>query len=291
MRAIKYSLIIVFAVFLTTELALSQISFPPDNIVRGWQKTGEERYFSKETLFNYINGGAEIFLEFGFRNLTIQAYKKGKNELSLNVYQMENADAALGIYLNRCGKETALPKIQARNSYHPYQLTLVKGRYFIQIDNFSGDRKNRPVMEKMARFLTGQIKIKEEPRVLSILPVENMIPGSEMIIRGPYALQSVYTFGKGDILQLEGNIFAAAADYNNGWGYVFTRLFISYPSAQKAQQAFINLRSNLDSYLKIISQQTDAFYFVDFRQKYGRIALSKNIMEIEVNHKHLPGEK
>lgn len=266
----------------------AQISFPQDNFVKGWEITGQKRSFSKGTLFNYINGGAEIFLEFGFEQLHIQSYTNGKDRLTLNIYQMENADAALGIYLNRCGKETPLKEIQARNSFDTYQLTMLKGAYFIQIDNFSGNIENKPAINKMANFLTRQIKNTEKAQTLRLLPREDRIAGSEMILRGPYALQSVYTFGKGDILQLSGKIFAATADYKNQQTGIFSRLIVAYPDPDFAQKVYQNLIENLDSYLSIIDRQDGLFSFIDYKKKYGQVRINKNIMEILFNLSQKP---
>ena len=41
-----------------------------------------------------INGGAELFLELGFEQLTIQKYKDGAQELGVEAYRMTDATAS-----------------------------------------------------------------------------------------------------------------------------------------------------------------------------------------------------
>ncbi|MCX6561922.1 MAG: hypothetical protein NTZ26_15615, partial [Candidatus Aminicenantes bacterium] len=91
--------------------------------------------FTGQDLFNQIDGGAELFLEFGFARMRLQAFARGKSELTLNAYEMESAASALGIYLMKMGKETPFAEVAARNSSEEVQLTVVKGRFFVQVDN------------------------------------------------------------------------------------------------------------------------------------------------------------
>lgn len=290
MKNRKKYLAIIFILLFIAELSSAQINLPQDNFVDGWIKSGKERHFSKETLFNYINGGAELFLEFGFKNLSGQSYKKGDAEINLEIYQMENTDAALGIYLKKCGKETPDKEINARNSFDRYQLTIVKGCRFIQINNFSGREENKSPMLSLAAVILAQITDGKFSNLLNILPRENLVSGSELILRGPYALQPVYTFGKGDILQLKGKVFAVAGDYKDADGNIFTRLIIPYENRESAKKAWKNLLANLDSYLKIIDQQKNKFSFIDYKKKYVIAEIRSNVMEIKINLTHIPGK-
>ncbi len=39
---------------------------PPDGAAPGWTRAGTQRVYGPGELYNYIDGGAELFLEFGF---------------------------------------------------------------------------------------------------------------------------------------------------------------------------------------------------------------------------------
>jgi hypothetical protein len=69
-----------------------------------------ERTKSSEDLFNHIDGGAELYLEFGFERLRIQAYTYGKAEISLEVYEMTGPASALGVISSRRGGNRIGPK-------------------------------------------------------------------------------------------------------------------------------------------------------------------------------------
>ena len=143
---------------------------PEPGFAPGWAKAGPLRTFRGQDLFNQIDGGAELFLEFGFSKLRLQAYARGKAELTLNAYEMESAASALGIYLMKMGRETPFPEIAARNSSEEAQMTIVKGKYFVQVDNLGDVRATRAEAIALANaFLAGQKRDTAQP-FLDMLP-------------------------------------------------------------------------------------------------------------------------
>ena len=65
------------------QTAKNESAIPPATFAPGWAAAGALRTFSGQDLFNQIDGGAELFLEFGFANLRLQAYARDKSELTL----------------------------------------------------------------------------------------------------------------------------------------------------------------------------------------------------------------
>lgn len=258
-------------------------TLPGDRFYAGWRKSAPARFFKKADLFNHINGAAELFLEFGFEELGVQRYKNDQDEITLELYRMENATAALGIYLLKCGKETPEPGIPARNSGDPYQITIVKGNSFIQVNNPSGKKELLPVMTALSVSVLKEISPGEPVVLLKLLPSRDLLPGTQVILRGPYALQKLYFFGEGDILELKGRIFAIAGDYNQAEDDSYTLILIPYPDRAAAASAYRNLMTDLDSYINIIERKETAFTFKDFQNKYGTVKIGGSLMRIKVN--------
>jgi hypothetical protein len=144
-------------------------------------------------------------------------------------------------------------------------------------------------MTGLARTILEKIPGDSEPsRLFDLLPKEGRLMGSERLFCGPLALQPLYTFGEGDLLTLEGKIFGVLANYRSGTAAIFTRLVIAYPDQKQALEAYQNLRSNLDPYLKITSAESGAFKFIDYRKKYGVVRLKDSLLEILINLDSLP---
>lgn len=261
----------------------SQTATLPVHLISGWERAGSPAEYQKGQLFNYIDGGAEIFLEFGFDRLLVQEYRKRNSELVLELYQMESPESALGIYLLKCGTETPVEGIPARNSGDPTQFTILKGSAFIHINNPEGGTSFLPVMSDLARRLLESIPEVPAAPLLEALPEKDRVPGSERLVRGPYALQPIYTLGEGDILDLRGEVFAVAADYRDQEREPSTRLIVPYPDDQRAEAAFRNLLANLDPYLKVIEKRDQEFIFTDFRGRIGKVVKTGARLELRLN--------
>jgi hypothetical protein len=255
-------------------------AIPEPGFAPGWTKAGPLRTFTGQDLFNQIDGGAELFLEFGFVKLRLQAYARGKAELTLNAYEMESAASALGIYLMKMGRETPFPEIGARNSCEEIQLTILKGRYFIQVDNLGEVPAWTTEAVALANAFLAGVARESGPTPLDALPVEGKVSGSERLIRGPYGLQPYFTFGEGDTLSLGGRIYGALAAYRMPGGASFTRLVVPYPDPEASAAALAYLKANLDPYIKVTADRPDGFDFVDFQAKKGAVVRSGAVLDI-----------
>jgi hypothetical protein len=261
----------------------SQTAAVPDHLISGWAKAGPLAVFRGGNLFDYIDGGAEIFLEFGFDRLLVQDYRKEDAEIGLELFQMESPESALGIYLMKCGAETPIDGVPARNSGDKTQFTILKAATFVHINSPDGRESLLPMMVDLARGVLESIPRGEPVILLDELPPENRIAGSERLVRGPYALQSIFTFGEGDVFGLQGKIFAVAADYRDQEGEPSTRLIIPYPDERQAAAALRNLIDKLDPYLKIIEKRDEGIVFKDYRQKIGTVESHGRKLEVRLN--------
>jgi len=269
---------------LAAGLAGAQEFVPPaDGFEPGWVKAEAARVFQRGELFNYIDGGAELFLEFGFDRLVVQTYIKAELELTLEVYRLDSPESALGLYLMKSGQETPVRGLDVRHTGDRFQLTILRGRLFIHINNADGLPDAVPAMTALARkALAG---LPEGPRVslLDSLPKKNSIPGTERIFRGPYGLQAFFTFGPGDILQQNRMVFGLAADYRSEEGDTYTRLLLRYPNIPAARAALDHLQANLDPYLKVEDGDAQGFVFRDFKDQFGSVELKTDWIEILVD--------
>jgi hypothetical protein len=262
--------LLFFAFSFLAAVPLSALDFPGDNFYPGWHRSGPCAKYEPAGLYNVIDGGAELFLEMGFVELRIQKYEGAGAEIAVEAYRMDGAAAALGIYLLKCSKETPLPGIADRHSGDRFQIALLKNNYFVFINNFGGRGDLLPVMTVLTKQIAASIPSGAPVREFDILPAENQVPGTALLLRGPYSLQSVYTLGTGDILLLGGKIFAAAAGYREASGQSYAMIAVPYADAALARAAFSNLSRNLDHYIQVLGAGADFFNFKDFQNLFGR---------------------
>jgi len=280
----------IFKIFFTTCILFSQSEaaedfLPDSNFADGWKVSSKVINYTSSNLYGYINGGAELFLEFGFDSLIILNYQKGEEELSLEIYKMKTALAAYGVYLMKCGKEESSEEIAARHTVNRFQYLLLRNKYFVQVNNFSGSEDNLKAMTLLSQKFIKGIEAAKEPEIFNWLPQENRIAGSELIIRGQYGLQSIYTFGPQDILGLNGQHFALLADYKTEADGKYTRLRIGYPDAQTAAKVFADIKQNLDPLLKQVKSVESLLVFQDYKNEFGVIEKRDNFLDIKIHLK------
>lgn len=276
---------VFFGLILTLSLICAAAT-PPSFIPNGWEQSGEIRTFSSDNLYGYIDGGAELFLEFGFKDLNVYNLKQGKETMSADLYHMESAEAAMGIYLAKCSPETPVKGVKARNSGDTYQLGLVAGEYFLFINNFNGNKANLPAMVELAnRFAAGHPSV--PVTLLDDLPAHS-VPGSVRLARGQYGLQPVYTLGDGDILSLNHRYFAVIVDVDSPDLGTYTRICVDYGAPERASAAFDSLQNNLDPYLNILQQKNHYLVFQDYNKAFGTVKVTDARMVIQVHLKNNP---
>ena len=259
---------------------------PPSGFLGAWERDGEGKEFPGSNLYVHIDGGAEIFLELGFETLSVQRYAHEKNGIALEIYQMTDHAAALGIYLMKCGTETPDPGFSERHTSGPYQVLFVKGKSYVKINNTEGTRAASDALLEFARYAEERIPGEVtggDP--FAALPGEGRIAGTERVIRGRFTLELIYTLGKGDVLLLkEKNVTAITADYTDEKGLEpYTLILAKYKSEGEAKEAFNNLSGNLDPYIEKTSSTGTALAFKGYSGKFGRVEVKGPRIEIKVN--------
>jgi hypothetical protein len=254
----------------------------PADGVEGWKKVDNPRVFTRADLYGYIDGGAELFLELGFEQLTLQKYRNGTNELAVEIYRMTDAAAATGTYLMKRGRETPHPGFAARHTINRHQLMFVRERYYVTINNLSGADQVQAALAAFGTAVLRKMPADLVPAELKALPRAGLVVGSERLVRGPFGLQALYTLGDGDILLMGGKVVGVAADYREG-GTTTTVLRVTYPDAPSARTAFAHLHRNLDTYLKPVTTTATTLVFKDYENKFGVVTVAGPTVDVRLH--------
>lgn len=253
---------------------------PPSGFAGGWTRNGQAKIFPASALYNHIDGGAEIFLELGFEEATVQRYARAGDEVVVECYRMRDAEAALAIYLDKCGAETPSPAFAERHTAGRYQLLLVRDRFFVIVNNPPGTSAVAPALVEFARAIAARLPRGAEVRAFDVLPREGLVPGSERLIRGPVGLQEIATLGEGDILRLGGTLTAAAARYTGGATGDRTLVVVVYPSEAEAAAAFRHLVDHLDPEIRPLTASDRRLVFASYDGTFGVAARTGARLEL-----------
>jgi hypothetical protein len=99
MKSIKFFAGVAL-ILLATSLAWSNPEFfPADGFASGWKGGPIKKYLSRDQLFTYLDGGAEVYLDYRFEKLEVKEYSgSDKAALTVEVYAFENPQDAYGIF-------------------------------------------------------------------------------------------------------------------------------------------------------------------------------------------------
>jgi hypothetical protein len=146
--------VIIFFLACTAMTAGAQASLSSADVAElpGIEMT-KTRIFTAESLYGYIDGGAELYLEYGFDTLVVTELVSGGKDIKVEFYRMKDADAAFGIFSVsrfRCNGGSRLTDHICRSAY---QLQFCKGCYYVSIINDTGTEAEQKTANEIASLL------------------------------------------------------------------------------------------------------------------------------------------
>lgn len=96
------------------------------------------KIYSKNSLWGYINGGADLYLEYGFENLYLQHIRLHNRNYKIEFYEMTDPNAAFGIYSVSTHHGRNIDSLPLTNCVMPYQIQVIWDKYYISIINEKG---------------------------------------------------------------------------------------------------------------------------------------------------------
>ena len=225
-----------------------------------WAPSEKAATYADKQLYDYINGGAEIYYEYGFTAVVTQEFFYEDQSLVVEIYQMSDAAAAFGIYsINRDSAKPA-PPIGDDATLFDYHLTFWQDKYYVVIMGYSSDEKTREILKKFAEVVSKKISTHAQmPSLISRLPGENRVPRSERWVEGILSMNGQYYFGLENVWQVDGNLVkAGVADYS-AENYKATLIVVEYPDKTSAAGAAKMGISRLNEKLQLLAQDTDEY--------------------------------
>jgi hypothetical protein len=152
--------------------------------VDGWALAGDVLTYDADNLWEYINGAAELFLEYDVQTCRTADLSSGDMMVTVDLYDMGTPLNAFGIF-NREHPAAGSPLPGATESVvsPPYQALLLKGATYVKVNAVDGEltlNTGRDLLEALARVLPGQT---DYPSELELLPQNGRLAGSEGYVR------------------------------------------------------------------------------------------------------------
>ncbi len=156
----KSKILVILILICTTVLA--EVEFPKivAEDLPGCLITREQT-FDGESLWGYIDGGADLYLEYGFTSLLVQELDYGQIHFTINIYRMKDSASAFGIYSISRFKCDKVDSISLFNCISNFQFQVAKGKYYIQIINNKGNKEAQDKSKNIAAVLLAKTNEKD----------------------------------------------------------------------------------------------------------------------------------
>jgi hypothetical protein len=109
---------------------------PSRECTEDWVAKDKAVLYTKDTLFDHINGEAELYFPYGFEVLATATYVNRKNPelwVVADIYEMGSLLDAFGIYSNYRRPDAVNATVGAEGFVSPSQLMFYQDRYFVRL--------------------------------------------------------------------------------------------------------------------------------------------------------------
>jgi hypothetical protein len=123
---------------------------PPGGVPPGWQRKGPERLFVGAELYRHIDGGAELFNQFGFDRLAVQDYVRDAGEVRVEIYKMNDPVGAAAVFAEITGGMAKQTLYGVACTLDPYQILFQRGAYCVSVTNYEAGPETQAAMAALA---------------------------------------------------------------------------------------------------------------------------------------------
>lgn len=200
----------------------------PDEI-DGWE-VDDAGLWDKQTLYTYINGGAELYLSHSFEQAASRRYTRGDQpEIMVDLFRMATPDDAYAVFSLSREKENAGFGENAQEG--PGMLLFRKHRYCVSIVSYPVTDAAQAAVHRLARMIEQAIpEGTGSPDLIRHLPEAQQRRGSVRYFRH-HAWQNVYgLISHDDILHIGDSAEVAVARYGEE-KQTATVYVLRYPNA------------------------------------------------------------
>lgn len=161
----------------------------------GLVRDGEAKKYIGQDLFEYINGGAEVYHLYGFVEVQTAYYKLDTTEIVIDLYQFDSPVQAYGLYASLRPDNPNFVNLGVEGIRSPNRIEFVKGKYMIRLTAFdeAGDVLLDSAAVAMNQVVEGSDLL---PEKFSLFPVDDMLVSAKFYptsYLGHQFLVDVYT--------------------------------------------------------------------------------------------------
>jgi hypothetical protein len=154
--------------------------------VDAWTQSEAPRSFFPESLFEYIDGAAESYLSYDFRELLVVDFEKKGTEatLTLEIYDMGSPVNAFGIFGAERYPENRAVSIGGLGYLEGEALNFMSGRFYVKMLGFGLGDETGSILARVGAQVSSAVKEKGAlPALVLAFPKKGLVAQSEKYIK------------------------------------------------------------------------------------------------------------
>jgi hypothetical protein len=262
---LSLSLSLVFSLYCqatasSEEEGLSTL-LPNTHEIDKWERYLDFEEYKGEDLFYYINGGAEIYHEYGFERVIVQDYKNSNEKsASLEIYKMNSPESAYGMYTFKSSGKGQELSLGHGSKLQDYYLNFWKGPYLVTITGFDAEAETIDGLKSIARTVDKKLLTQADakmPVLCSRLPQKDLNTQSVKYFMGNLGLVNSYPFANTDVFKIQKGI---KGSYVGGYDVYI----LEYADAKTSKMAFEGAKKDFKA-----------------SERYRNIEIGQSLIELE----------
>jgi len=158
---------------------------PPDGELPGWSRVTEPEHYEADNLWEYINGQADFFIDYGFVRVDTAEYRNDQESSSvvLEVYRMGRPQEAFGIFAAERTRDDRPLEIGAAAYLGANVLGFWQGEQYVKLTSFDEGPSVEQALIDLAEEVSSRFPNPElELETLLLFPEKGRVEASERFI-------------------------------------------------------------------------------------------------------------
>lgn len=157
--------------------------FPP---LEGWEQPADIDVYDPETLWDIINGAADLFYAYDFQELYWGRYNKSNNSdlyIVMEIYRQGDPVTAFGVYSQERPRPPGLVDVGVEGFAAPGALHFFVADLYVRMRSHDTTKETAAAMERLANKVSQNVDPDPAyPAILNLLPEEGRTAYSEEFI-------------------------------------------------------------------------------------------------------------
>ncbi len=239
-----------------------EVFLPDKGKLQNWKAENAPQLYKGEDLYLYIDGGAEIYHEYGFKQVLVQDYKSAAGKsLTLEIFEMANSECAFGMYTFKSSAKGKTIAVGQDGQLEQYYLNFWKGNFLVTLTGFDGSPEVIQGLMLIARSVDAKIRTQgRRPSLVEIFPKEWLPISGLKYIKGVLGLYNNYSFFARDVFRFREAVMGAIDEGK------FTIFVFRYTSQEECRRRFQEVKAAFEknpAYKNLKTVRPDLFKTMD----------------------------